>query len=83
MIKRLRGGWGFGAERRRWRMKRGGESVAVEKIERTNSAKIFSGTARRAGLRFAEEASPPQAESEGDYGGAGKKKKLPSTRIGA
>ena len=42
-----RGGWGFGAERRRWRMKRGGESVAVEKIERTNSAKIFSGTARR------------------------------------
>ena len=42
-----RGGWGFGAERRRWRMKRGGESVAVEKIEQTNSAKIFSGTARR------------------------------------
>ena len=54
MIKQLRGGWGFGAERRRWRMKRGGESVAVEKIEQTNSAKIFSGTARRAGLRFAE-----------------------------
>ena len=58
-----RGGWGFGAERRRWRMKRGGESVAVEKIERTNSAKIFSGTARRAGLRLAEEASPPEAET--------------------
>ena len=38
---------GFGAEHRRWRMKRGGESVAVEKIEQTNSAKIFSGTARR------------------------------------
>ena len=49
-----RGGWGFGAERRRWRMKRGGESVAVEKIEQTNRAKIFSGTARRAGLRPAE-----------------------------
>ena len=43
-------------------MKRGGESVAVEKIERTNSAKIFSGTARRAGLILAEEASPPEAE---------------------
>lgn len=36
-------------------MKRGGESVAVEKIEQTNSAKIFSGTARRAGLRLVEE----------------------------
>ena len=41
MINPLRGGWGFGAERRRRRMQRGRESVAVEKIEQTNSAKIF------------------------------------------
>ena len=36
-------------------MQRGGASVAVEKIEQASSAKIFSGTARRQGLRFAEE----------------------------
>ena len=50
-----RGGWGCGAEHRQWRMQRGGASVAVEKIEQASSAKIFSGTARRQGLRFAEE----------------------------
>ena len=44
-----------GAEHRQWRMQRGGASVAVEKIEQASSAKIFSGTARRQGLRFAEE----------------------------
>ncbi len=44
-----RGGWGCGAERRQWRMQRGGASVAVEKIEQASSAKIFSGTARRWG----------------------------------
>ena len=53
--ERGRGGWGCGAEHRQWRMQRGGASVAVEKIEQASSAKIFSGTARRQGLRFAEE----------------------------
>ena len=38
---------GCGAERRRWRIQRGGASAAVEKIEQASSAKIFSGTARR------------------------------------
>ena len=36
-----------------WR--RGGAPVAVEKIEQASSAMIFSGTARRQGLRLAEE----------------------------
>ena len=46
----LRGrGRGCGAERRQWRMQRGGASAAVEKIEQASSAKIFSGTARRWG----------------------------------
>ena len=46
----LRGrGRGCGAERRQWRMQRGGAPVAVEKIEQASSAKIFSGTARRWG----------------------------------
>ena len=46
----LRGrGRGCGAERRQWRMQRGGAPVAVEKIEQASSAKIFSGTARRRG----------------------------------
>ena len=49
-------GRGCGAERRQWRMQRGGASAAVEKIEQASSAKIFSGTARRQGLRFAEDA---------------------------
>ena len=49
------GGRGCGAERRQWRMQRGGASVAVEKIEQASSAMIFSGTARRQGLRLAEE----------------------------
>ena len=40
---------GCGAERRQWRMQRGGAPVAVEKIEQASSAKIFSGTARRWG----------------------------------
>ena len=44
-----RGGWGCGAERRQWRMQRGGAPAAVEKIEQASSAKIFSGTARRWG----------------------------------
>ena len=57
-----RGGWGCGAERRQWRMQRGGASVAVEKIEQASSAKIFSGTARRQGLRLAEEWLRRQAE---------------------
>ena len=43
------GGRGCGAERRQWRMQRGGAPVAVEKIEQASSAKIFSGTARRMG----------------------------------
>ena len=47
---------GCEAERRQWRMQRGGAPAAVEKIEQASSAKIFSGTARRQGLRFAEEA---------------------------
>ena len=40
---------GCGAERRQWRMQRGGAPAAVEKIEQASSAKIFSGTARRWG----------------------------------
>ena len=47
--ERGRGGWGCGAERRQWRMQRGGAPAAVEKIEQASSAKIFSGTARRWG----------------------------------
>ena len=43
------GGRGCGAERRQWRMQRGGAPVAVEKIEQASSAKFFSGTARRWG----------------------------------
>ena len=39
---------GCEAERRRWRMQRGGARAAVEKIEQANSARIFSGTASRA-----------------------------------
>ena len=35
------GGRGCGAERRQWRMQRGGAPVAVEKIEKASSAKIF------------------------------------------
>ena len=42
-------GRGCGAERRQWRMQRGGAPAAVEKIEQASSAKIFSGTARRRG----------------------------------
>ena len=38
---------GCEAERRRWRMQRGGARAAVEKIEQANSARIFS-TASRA-----------------------------------
>ena len=46
----LRGrGRGCRAERRQWRMQRGGAPAAVEKIEQASSAKIFSGTARRWG----------------------------------
>ena len=41
---------GCEAERRQWRMQRGGAPAAVEKIEQASSAKIFSGTARRQGL---------------------------------
>ena len=40
---------GCEAERRQWRMQRGGAPAAVEKIEQASSAKIFSGTARRRG----------------------------------
>ena len=40
---------GCGAERRQWRMQRGGAPAAGEKIEQASSAKIFSGTARRWG----------------------------------
>ena len=39
---------GCEAERRRWRMQRGGARAAVEKIEQADSARIFSGTAGRA-----------------------------------
>ena len=39
---------GCEAERRQWRMQRGGARAAVEKIEQANSARIFSGTASRA-----------------------------------
>ena len=42
-------GRGCGAERRQWRMQRGGAPAAVEKIEQASSAKIFSSTARRWG----------------------------------
>ena len=40
---------GCEAERRQWRMQRGGAPAAVEKIEQASSAKFFSGTARRRG----------------------------------
>ena len=40
---------GCEAERRQWRMQRGGAPAAVEKNEQASSAKIFSGTARRRG----------------------------------
>ena len=43
------GGRGCGAERRLWRMQRGGAPAAVEKNEQASSAKFFSGTARRWG----------------------------------
>ena len=42
-------GRGCGAERRQWRMQRGGAPAAVEKNEQASSAKFFSGTARRRG----------------------------------
>ena len=42
-------GRGCGAERRQWRMQRGGAPAAVEKNEQASSAKFFSGTARRWG----------------------------------
>ena len=42
-------GRGCEAERRQWRMQRGGAPAAVEKIEQASSAMIFSGTARRWG----------------------------------
>ena len=45
-------------------MQRGGASAAVEKIKQANSAKIFSGTARRQGLRLAEEDEKPGAQGE-------------------
>ena len=46
----LRGrGRGCEAERRQWRMQRGGAPAAVEKNEQASSAKFFSGTARRRG----------------------------------
>ena len=38
---------GCEAERRQWRMQRGGAPAAVEKNEQASSAKFFSGTARR------------------------------------
>ena len=57
------GGRGCGAERRLWRMQRGGAPAAVEKIEQASSAKIFSGTARRQGLRLAEEGPLRQPNS--------------------
>ena len=41
-----------------------GVCAAVEKIERANSAKIFSGTARRQGLRLAEEDEKPGSQGE-------------------
>ena len=40
---------GCEAERRLWRMQRGGAPAAVEKNEQASSAKFFSGTARRRG----------------------------------
>ena len=40
---------GCEAERRQWRMQRGGAPAAVEKNEQASSAKFFSGTARRWG----------------------------------
>ena len=75
------GGRGCGAERRQWRMQRGGASAAVEKIEQASSAKIFSGTARQQGLRLAEEGprrqpNPPLFPIDSpalfDYYGVGK-----------
>ena len=45
-----------------WR--RGGAPVAVEKIEQASSAMIFSGTARRQGLRLAEEDEKPGSQGE-------------------
>ena len=55
---------GCGAEHRQWRMQRGGAPAAVEKIEQASSAKIFSGTARRQGLRLAEEDEKPGSQGE-------------------
>ena len=46
------------------RMQRGGAPAAVEKIEQASSAKIFSGTARRQGLRLAEEDEKPGSQGE-------------------
>ena len=63
------------------RMQRGGAPAAVEKIEQASSAKIFSGTARRQGLRLAEEGprrqpNPPLFPIDSpalfDYYGVGK-----------
>ena len=49
-LPRIGGGErGCGAERRQWRMQRGGAPAAVEKNEQASSAKFFSGTARRRG----------------------------------
>ena len=45
-------------------MQRGGASAAVEKIKQANSTKIFSGTARRQGLRLAEEDETPGSQGE-------------------
>jgi len=45
-------------------MQRGRASAAVEKIEQASSAKIFSGTARRQGLRFAEECAAESHAAE-------------------
>ena len=64
-LPRIGGGErGCGAERRQWRMQRGGAPAAVEKIEQASSAKIFSGTARRQGLRLAEEDEKPGSQGE-------------------
>ena len=82
--ERGRGGWGCGAEHRQWRMQRGGASVAVEKIEQASSAKIFSGTARRQGLRFAEEcaAESHAAETVGKTSSYLPRRPLPRCRGG-
>ena len=75
------GGRGCGAERRQWRMQRGGAPAAVEKIEQASSAKIFSGTARRQGLRLAQKGPrrqpnsplfPIDSQALFDYYGVGK-----------